>query len=81
MKMPGWFYKLRKDAPTHDPAFEALIKRGYSTSRGKVCVVNAGHAAALIDNSYGPYDYESPSARDPSTEPPVMAKVLAIVMV
>ena len=35
MKMPGWFYKLRKDAPTHDAAFDALLKHGYTTSRGK----------------------------------------------
>ena len=74
MKMPGWFLKLRKDAPTQDPAYDALLKRGYTTSRGKVCVVNASHAAALHDNSYGPYDYDAPSPRDPSTEAAVMAK-------
>ena len=50
MKMPGWYLKLRKDAPTHDPSFDASLKRGYTTSRGKVCCVSASHAAALMDN-------------------------------
>ena len=74
MKMPGWFYKLRKDAPTQDPAFDALLKRGYTTSRGKVCTVSPSHAAALMDNTFGPFDYDAPSPRDPATEPSILAK-------
>ena len=76
MKMAGWFYKLRKDAPTQDSAFDALLRRGYTTSRGKVCVASVDHAAAIMDNTYGPYDYETPAPLNPATEPTVMAKAL-----
>ena len=76
MKMAGWFYKLRKDAPTQDSAFDALLRRGYTTSRGKVCVASVDHAAAIMDNTYGPYDYETPAPLNPAAEPAVMAKAI-----
>ena len=53
---------------------DALLKRGYATSRGKVCCVSASHAAALMDNTFGPYDYDAPAPPDPATNPSVMAK-------
>mmetsp|Transcript_18293 Transcript_18293/g.39322 ORF Transcript_18293/g.39322 Transcript_18293/m.39322 type:complete len:238 (-) Transcript_18293:78-791(-) len=74
MRMPGWYTKLRKDIPTANRAFDALIRRGYRSSCGKVCCVSANHAAALMDSSYGPFDYDDPSPCDPSTHPAIAAK-------
>ena len=74
IKMPGWFNKLRKDVATADPAFAALLKYGYATSRGNVCCVSPSHAAALADRSFGPYEFDAPAPRDPSMETTIMAK-------
>ena len=76
MRMPGWYAKLRKDIPTADAAFDALIRRGYRSSRGKVCCVNSNHAAALMDRSFGPFEYDEPAPSDPSTHPALMAKAM-----
>ena len=76
MRMPGWYAKLRKDIPTADAAFDALIRRGYRSSRGKVCCVNSNHGAALMDKSFGPFDYDEPAPSDPSTHPALMAKAM-----
>ena len=72
--MPGWVARLEKDAPSANPAFDALVKFGYVTNRNSVACVTSAHAAALEDRSYGPYTYANPSLKDPSTVREVMFK-------
>ena len=49
MNMPGWVLLLGKDAPSESPQYKSLIKRGFVTSRGKVCCYSLSHAAAIMD--------------------------------
>ena len=77
IKMPGWVARLEKDAPTANPAFDALVKFGYTTSRNSVACVTAAHAAALQDGTYGPYTYANPSFKDPATVREIMIKAAA----
>ena len=49
IKMPGWVARLEKDAPSANPAFDALVKHGYVTNRNSVACVSSAHAAALED--------------------------------
>ena len=79
IRMPGWFALLLKDIPKENPAYDALLKFGYvASSRGVACF-SAEHAAALEDNTFGPFAYTDPSPIDPSAVPSVVAKAGCIL--
>ena len=85
LKLPGWSANLHRAIP-RERGFDALVRFGYVTTRGSVCVSNVFHSTSLASGSYGPFTYinpapraPAPSAAAPAAAPPPSAAPVAAV--